>query len=114
MVAALLIGDLLAQAPVSLPQRPAAAGPTFDVISIKRNTTGAGGASQRTPTGGMIRTNAQVFSLILEAYPGMSAPVAGVPPWTLSERYDVAATASLTVPRGPGRAGRAGSRAGAQ
>ena len=96
-VAALLLGDLLAQAPASLP-RPAATGPSFDVISIKRNTAGTGGAAQRTPTGGLIHTNAQVFGLILDAYPGLTTPPAGVPPWTLSERYDVTATASLSAP----------------
>ena len=31
-------------------------------------------------------------------YPGLTTPPAGVPPWTLSEGYDLTATASLGAP----------------
>ena len=101
-LAALLIAvatsDVLTQAP-SLP--PAPAGPTFDVVSIKRNTTnvlGSNGSSQR-PDGGFTMVNIPTGTLISRAYPpAVPIDMVGLPEWAMSERYDVSATSSLSSP----------------
>jgi uncharacterized protein (TIGR03435 family) len=82
-------------------QSPAPTGLTFDVVSIKRNTTnalGSNGSSQR-PDGGFRLLNIPVTTLIGRAYPvGVPADYIGLPAWARTDRYDVVATSSLTNP----------------
>lgn len=85
--------NVLTQAPASSPT----AGPTFDVVSIKRNTTNELGSnvSQR-PDGGLTMRNVPVSTLISRAYPpAVPIDIMGLPGWARSERYDVTATSSL-------------------
>ena len=70
----------------------------FDVVSIRRSAEGAPVSSRFTPTGGAMMTNISVFQLIVSSYPPFPAPPKGVPQWTLKERYDITATASLPTP----------------
>jgi uncharacterized protein (TIGR03435 family) len=64
----------------------------FDVVSIKRSTSGELGNSIRTlPDGTYTATNTPIASIIRLASP-ISLPgheVIGLPDWTRSERYDV-------------------------
>jgi uncharacterized protein (TIGR03435 family) len=96
------LGLLLAGATSNVfSQTPAPAGPIFDVVSIKRNTTntfGSNGSRQR-PDGGFTLVNLPVITLIGRAYPvGVPADYVGLPAWATSDRYDVIATSSLTNP----------------
>jgi uncharacterized protein (TIGR03435 family) len=86
--------DVFSQAPAQSSQT----GPTFDVVSIRRNTTnalGSNGSSER-PDGGFTLINIPVGTLIARAYPPV-APVdmVGLPAWASSDRYDVSAASSL-------------------
>jgi uncharacterized protein (TIGR03435 family) len=93
---AVATASVLAQAPP-----PAAAGPTFEVVSIKRNTSnalGSNGSSER-PDGGFTLLNIPVITLIARAYAvGVPADYVGRPAWANTERYDVVATSSLSKP----------------
>ena len=76
-----------------------AQGPTFDVVSIKRNTAGVGPGPLtlpiQRPDGGFIIRNQSVRSFIGRAYPGMD-DIFGLPEWASLERYDISATSTLT------------------
>jgi uncharacterized protein (TIGR03435 family) len=65
--------------------------PTFDVVSIKPNTTGSGSSNQDRPDGGLTMINASVATLLARAY---RLDVSGLPDWATKERFDVVATAS--------------------
>ena len=89
---------VFSQAP---PQAPTS-GPTFDVVSIKRNTAETGGrplgsSINQRPDGGITMTNLPVSTLISREYLTF-APVdmVGLPSWAMSERYNVSATSSLS------------------
>ena len=91
-VALLLVAaaaDVFTQAPAS---------PTYDVVSIRRNTTnalGSNGSSER-PDGGFTLINVPIGTLISRAYPGFPpVDMIGLPDWAMSERYDVRATSPL-------------------
>jgi uncharacterized protein (TIGR03435 family) len=76
---------LLAQAPASSLQSP-----TFDVVSIKPNTSGGFGNTAR-PDGGLTLINVPVTTLLTRAY---GIDVGELPEWATKERFDVLATAS--------------------
>jgi len=92
---AIATAGLSTQTSTSLP----AAGPTFDVVSIKRNTSGAlsGAPPIVRPDGGFRLFNVPVATLISRAYPP-SVPIelVGLPEWARTERYDFSATSTLT------------------
>jgi uncharacterized protein (TIGR03435 family) len=76
--------------------------PTFDVVSIKRNTTSQAGRFV-TPTridrpdGGFTYTSIPVMTLIARAYPiDVPADTVGLPDWARRDYYDVSATSTLT------------------
>jgi uncharacterized protein (TIGR03435 family) len=87
---------------VGLAQEPAA-GPTFDVVSIKPSAPEAGpnftaNAVTWRPDGGLTTTRTPVSSLIARAYPGASvAEMIGLPPWALRAFYDISATSPLAA-----------------
>ena len=66
---------------------------TFDVASIRLNTTGAtGGGGGPRPGGRYAMTNMPTRSLISIAYGIASDRVLGGPGWLLTDRYDIIAT----------------------
>ena len=68
----------------------------FDVVSIRRNNSGAPGSETDTEAGRISLINATPLSLVLRAF-GVRAPqVIGLPGWAATERYDVI----VTVARG--------------
>jgi uncharacterized protein (TIGR03435 family) len=78
------------------PAQPAAPGPTFDVVSIRRAPENPGGpvtiGVTDRPDGGLTATRVLVTTLIGRAY---RLEVAGVPDWAAKEQFDVIATANL-------------------
>jgi len=77
----------------------AQAGPTFDVVSIKRNTGGVGPGNTAPPVlrpdGSLTLKNVPVNTLIARAYP--DTDIVGLPDWVRTERYDIATTSTLTT-----------------
>ena len=83
---------------------------TFDVVSIKRNTSdptrGSNSLNER-PNGGFTLLNTPITTLIARAYPSsMPIPVgqlAGLPAWAgiTGEHYDIIAKSSLSRPATP-------------
>ena len=74
-------------------------GPTFDVVWIKRNTSGdiRRFSASQLPDGGVRLVNATIMTLLVRAYSPLTArEIIGLPDWVSSERYDVTATSSLT------------------
>lgn len=98
LLLAIATSNVFSQTPT---QSPAPTGPTFDVVSVKRNTSdalGSNGSSQR-PDGGFTLLNIPVITLIGRAYPvGVPADYVGLPAWARTDRYDVIATSSLKNP----------------
>src|SRR5262245_9824004 len=63
----------------------------FEIVSIKRNTSGNQGSSGRTlPDGTQMMTNSPIRAFIMRASPVPADEVVGLPDWALTERYDVA------------------------
>jgi uncharacterized protein (TIGR03435 family) len=91
------------------PAPPTPAGPTFDVVSIKRNTAvrpAIGGPVER-PDGSFAMTRTTVVALINRAFPfSQTAPTerAGLPAWATTEYYDVNTTSSRSRPTPEDRA----------
>jgi uncharacterized protein (TIGR03435 family) len=76
-----------------LAQTPAR--PTFDVASVKTNTSGAGMIMIGPPTGGRFRaTNATLKILVGLAYKMQNFAISGGPGWIDSEHYDIEAKAT--------------------
>jgi uncharacterized protein (TIGR03435 family) len=74
-------------------------GPTFDVVSIKLNTTGnlPTGPPVERPDGGLRMTRVPVSVLIARAYPpAVPIEMVGLPDWAKTEHYDVIATSTLS------------------
>ncbi len=77
-------------------------GPTFDVVSINRNTSGfAPGVRANVvtwrPDGALTMTNVNVGRIIADAYRDTAlGGMAGLPDWDRAERFDVNATSSLS------------------
>jgi uncharacterized protein (TIGR03435 family) len=76
-----------------------AQGPTFDVVSIKRNTGGAVPGNSAPPIvrpdGSLALKNVPVNTLINRAYP--DTDIVGLPDWVRAEHYDIATTSPLTT-----------------
>jgi uncharacterized protein (TIGR03435 family) len=95
---------LLTAAPTStlfpeIPSQSQSVEPTFEVVSIKRNTAGifSSNTVNQRPDGGFTMTNFPAGTFIARAYPPtIPADIVGLPGWAMSERYDVSATSSLS------------------
>src|SRR5689334_14343548 len=85
---AALTASLVAISAAQSPQRSSPA--EFEVVSIKRNTTGeTGGGIRSLPDGTMIMTNQPIRSIVNGASPVPAREVEGLPDWVTRERYDV-------------------------
>jgi uncharacterized protein (TIGR03435 family) len=83
--------------------------PEFDVVSIKKNTSGtlgSNGSSER-PDGSFTLLNSPVTTLIARGYPANTpipvTDIPGLPDWAKpgAERYDIIAKSSLSRPATP-------------
>lgn len=83
-----------AQAPAS----PPAAGPRFEIVSVKPYSgPGTSMSMMQRPDGGFTMINMPIRTLITQAY-GPVSDVVGLPGWAANDRFDVNATASLSRP----------------
>lgn len=88
-------GSLILLASMSLAAAQNAPPPSFDVISIKRNTSGDGRVSWGIQPGGRWQmVNASIAAMIHDAYPTQIRELVNAPEWVTTERYDVEARAS--------------------
>lgn len=75
-------------------QTPASTGTQFEVVSIKRNTSGSdSGGMRNTPDGSLTMTNQPIRSILSSASPEPVREVEGFPDWAITERYDIVAKA---------------------
>jgi len=72
-------------------QPPALVGAQFDVVSIKRNTSGEGGGFQFLPDGSFRSTNTAVSVMVRGAAPLDVFEVVGLPDWAKGDGYDIIA-----------------------
>jgi uncharacterized protein (TIGR03435 family) len=78
--------------------------PRFDVVSVKRNTTGAAASSLRPEPNGLVGTNVTAMRLFRVAYQAATFQLLDAPGWFDADRYDVAArTAEPATPAELGR-----------
>ncbi len=101
MAAAVLVATAASDVRTQAPSPPApAAGPTFEVVSIKRNTADRVNSSiNPRPDGGLTIVSLPVATLVARAYPpAVPIDMVGLPGWATSERYDVSATSPLPNP----------------
>jgi len=102
--AAFVIGAavLSASAQERIPAGPPTNGPTFDAVSIKRNTSQV--VTRRSvgeQPGGVFMLSAMAIAPVIRtAYPADTSDLIGAPDWVLSETYDLTARANRDVPRG--------------
>jgi len=76
-----------------------AQGPSFDVVSIKRNTSGPPGPRWGGTPAQYQMTNGPVSALIYEGFNPQVYELPGAPAWVFSDGYDVIATMSGTPDR---------------
>jgi uncharacterized protein (TIGR03435 family) len=88
------------------PAAPAAAAnePSFEVASIKRNTSGEQFMRMGGPPGRFSVTNLPLRNLIIQAYQLQPTQLIGGPEWIATERFDINATTG-TAPDPGGRGG---------
>ena len=93
------------------PLPPTGAGtPSFEVASIKRNTSGEQFVRMGGPPGRYTATNVPLRQLIIQAYQLQPTQLIGGPEWLTTERFDINATTGT----GPAPEGRGGVFAGAR
>jgi uncharacterized protein (TIGR03435 family) len=63
--------------------------PSFDVTSVKRNTSGGGGMQMRNMPGNVSAFNVPVRQLIRMAYQVQDFQIVGAPAWETTDRFDV-------------------------
>ena len=86
VLAAAWCGAVLAQQPV------------FDAAVIRPNRSGDTGTSiGQRPGGQYIMTNGPISLLLMNAFGPQNREIVGAPPWVMSERYDLMATANATT-----------------
>jgi uncharacterized protein (TIGR03435 family) len=84
----LIVAICVASTVCLLAQEP----PTFEVASVKQNTSGDGRTFIQTPPGGRITvTNVPVRLLIVQAYQLQQFQLVGGPAWIANDRYDIVA-----------------------
>src|SRR5438128_887591 len=78
--------------PLARPRAQEPAKPEFDVVSIKRNTSGAGFSTARNLSDGTQQlTNMQLPIGNASPVPVLQNNIVGLPDWVRSERYDIVA-----------------------
>jgi len=80
--------------------RPQQDGPTFEVASVRPNTSGVGGAGINIQPGGRVTAlNVPLLWLIESAYGLGHHQLEGGPAWIHTDRFDVIAKAETDIPR---------------
>jgi uncharacterized protein (TIGR03435 family) len=89
---------LIATSQIVLAQH-SSAGKTFDVVSIKRNTSGSGSMGIGVRGDRFVASNTTLSNLILNGYPYERFRLFAVPAWADTERYDVTASGAARMTR---------------
>lgn len=95
-VAGLLVG--IGLMPVSLGAQLAGAIATFDVSSVKQNTSGGPANNWQMSPGQHTYRNSQVRALIRAAWGDNGLRIEGAPDWIVTERFDVVAKYPAEAP----------------
>jgi uncharacterized protein (TIGR03435 family) len=69
---------------------------SFDVVSVRPNTTGAGRSSERTNSGHVMAENITPSSMIQQAFGIRPSQIEGAPGWIETDKYDLNATTGTT------------------
>ncbi|HVY93626.1 MAG TPA: TIGR03435 family protein [Bryobacteraceae bacterium] len=69
---------------------------SFDVVSVKPNTSSQGRSSERTNAGHVLAENITAQSMIEQAFAVRAFQISGGPGWMTSDGFDVNATAGTT------------------
>jgi uncharacterized protein (TIGR03435 family) len=93
-----LVSCLVAVTVSAQTTQPADPEPTFEVVSVKANRTGAPGGSLVMPPGRFSATNIPLKVLVTNAYQLSFFQVVGGPDWVGADRFDVAARAPDGTP----------------
>jgi uncharacterized protein (TIGR03435 family) len=88
-----LLATMVAASAQAPPPRTDIAVPSFEVVSVKRNTNANAPVSISTPPGRYTATNVPLRLLINSAYRLAPDQYVGLPDWSESDRFDVAAKA---------------------
>ena len=83
---------------VVLAQTPAAPNPSFEVASVKPNTSNSGSSSARSVKGSFTILNQSARMVIVNAYDVLPERVVGGPSWIDNTRFDVNARAPEGTP----------------
>ena len=73
--------------------------PSFDVVSVKRNTSSDGARMMRNTPGNLSAFNIPIRQLIQMAFQVQDFQIVGAPDWAATEGYDVEARFDVTSPR---------------
>jgi uncharacterized protein (TIGR03435 family) len=79
-------------------QQPSGGAPSFEVVSVKPNTSGLAGQSSQTGKGSLTTTNMRMRALLVLAYGIRPERIDGLPSWTDQERFDITARAPADTP----------------
>jgi len=94
------LAGLSLRAQERIPAGPAANGPTFDVVSIKRVTDIRNRRSVgEQPGGKFVLSGMTIAPAIRTAYPADVSDLVGAPAWMDSDTYDLTAQAGRDVPK---------------
>jgi len=83
-------------APLHLVFATLLAAQSFDVVSIRPNTAGAGRSSERTNPGHVMAENITPSSMIEQAFGIRASQIEGAPAWIETGKYDLNATTGTT------------------
>lgn len=99
MKAARLVGGSLLAA-MMIVATEAQQSQTFDVVSVRRSTSGeVGGRIGIQPGGRFVMVNMEIRSLIGSGYPTDTSEFVNAPSWIFTEKYDITATAPPNTSR---------------
>ncbi len=95
----LVIAGGMSQPRVDAQSAPAAVTPTFEVASVKRNTSGDGRMTMGMSVSGQVTmTNIPLRQLIIRAYQLQNFQLIGGPGWLDSDRFDIIAKGEPNLP----------------
>jgi uncharacterized protein (TIGR03435 family) len=84
-------------------QTPPADKPTFEVASVRENTSGSDKIGIGIQPGGRFNAVNPLWDLIRQAFAVQRTQIVGAPDWTETARFDIVAKAEADIPRsGPG------------
>jgi len=87
----IVVGAMLAMGPIAWAQTDAAKALTYDVISVKPNTSGGGGMRMMITPDGFQADNVSLKMMMQNAYQYNPELIFGLPKWADTDRFDVKA-----------------------